>query len=125
MADQRTSTHDFLVKQGTTFKRRIRFKVDGVVQSLVGSTVILSADPSDGSSNIVLASNDIIDPERYLVIDTIAPLDNFIEIFFSEDVTDEFIWKQAPYMLDVIDSGGIRRRKLKGRFVLEFKPVNS
>lgn len=122
MADQKTPQHDFLVKQGATFKRRIRFKIDGVVQSLVGSTARLLANPSDSTPNIDLSSADSPDPEMYLVINTTAPLDNFIEILFTDETTDDFSWPYAPYMLDLIDSLGVRKRKLKGRFVLEAKP---
>lgn len=118
---QRTPAHDLIIKQGTTFKRRIRFKVSGVVQSLVGFTVQLSVQPENSGTPINLLSTDPpSDPQ--IKIDTTDLNDNFVEILFSPTVTNAIIWDYAVYRLDLTDPTGVVRRKLKGRLIIELKP---
>lgn len=121
MQNQRTPVHDFIIKQGATFKKRIRLKINGVTQSLTGFVVQLFFLPDNSSSETILSSTDPLSDDQYLIINTTDPDDNFIEIMFSEDVTDIIVWKFSTYRLDFTDSNDEIKRKLKGRFILEPK----
>ena len=119
----RTPQYDFIIKQGATFKCRMRFKVNGVVQSLVGAVIQMFVQPDDSSSDINLLSTDLPSANHSLVINTTDPNDNFVEITFFPVFTNAITWKQATYWMDVTGTDTVVRRKLKGRFIHEPKPL--
>lgn len=123
MSTQRTPSYDFIIKQGATFKRRIRIKVDGIVQPLTGSLVQLFFRPFNSQIDLVLSSDDPPSIEEYLIIDITVPTSHFIEIFFSDEITETFTWTYADYRLEFTDTLGAIRRKLKGRLIMELKPT--
>lgn len=117
---QNTPKKDFVVKQGATFVRVIKFRDQstGVLHSLDGLTsALLFARPDDGSDPIELSS---VGLDANIVID--KPNKKII-ITLTDEVTDTYEWTSAPYRFEVTDSAGEVFRRLVGKLKLEKKVI--
>jgi hypothetical protein len=115
---QKTPKKDFIVKQGATFIRVIKFRdqATGELQSLDGLvSASLFARPDDNTDPIEL-STDGTDPA--ILIDTV---NKKITITITDEITDTYQWTSASYRFEVTDAAGEVFRRLVGRLKLEKK----
>jgi len=116
---QNTPIKDFVVKQGATFSRVIKFrdKSTGELQSLDGlESASLIARPDDASDNIEVITDGPEDSN--IVID--KPNKKII-VFIAASLTADYAWALADYRFEVTDSSGSVWRRLRGNLILEKK----
>lgn len=115
---QKTPKKDFIVKQGATFIRVIKFRdqATGELQSLDGLvSASLFARPDNNTDPILLTTSGL---DAEIVID--KP-NKKIVITITDEVTDTYEWTSASYRFEVTDSAGEVFRRLVGRLKLEKK----
>lgn len=116
---QKTPEKDFIVKQGATFIRVIKFrdKTTQELQSLDGLvSALFFAHPENNADPIVIETDGPVDQNI-----TIDYANKKITIFIADEVTDEYTWGAASYRFEVTDSAGNVLRRLRGNLILEKK----
>jgi YD repeat-containing protein len=114
---QKTPQKDFIVKQGASFTRVIKFRNQaGELLSLDGLDSALFFIRPDNSEPIQIITDGPAD--QNIVIDY---TNKKITIFIADEVTDTYTWDAASYRFEVTDSAGNILRKLRGTLTLEKK----
>lgn len=119
MSRQSTPSYNFVIKQGATFSRTIKFRNQDT-GALISLDDLVSAKltirPRDSTSLIELVSGGPSD--RNLTIDYV---NKKIRIYIADEVTANYTWNRgmAMYDLYVTDSAGEVKRKLHGEITLE------
>ena len=117
--EQKTPKKDFIVKQGATFTRVIKFRdkttetllsLDGLVSAL------LFARPDNNTEPIEVTTDG--PAEQKITIDY---TNKKIIVFIADEVTNGYSWGTAPYRFEVTDSAGNVLRRLRGFLTLEKK----
>lgn len=103
------ATTDFLIEQGTTFRRELFYKdAAGVAVNLTGYTARMQVRRSKSSSTVLL---DMTTANSRLAI---TPALGKIVIDLPATLTATFTWPRGVYDLEIESSGGVVTRLLEG-----------